>query len=213
MVTRKPKRKLKIGALVRKIVLPLAAIGALVGAIMWPPSHKIIFEGPLGPTIAKLGPVWEQVSRPLHFVAQQQTITEKNREIQILNGQVEQNRKDLAAREDRIKALETQVNGAQSSASAATPAPAPPGPGAGGAQAVAAAGAGTAGQPDPDVKRTATVWAQMDPESVAGLAQKLPIDYVVRVLAQMTPDQVGQVMEALPPDVAAKITQTQNQSR
>ncbi|HXP93521.1 MAG TPA: hypothetical protein VN905_08620 [Candidatus Binatia bacterium] len=213
MVTRQPKRRLKIGALIRKIVLPLAAIGALVGAIMWPPSHKIIFEGPLAPMIAKAQPVWEQASRPLHFVAQQQTITDKNREIQILNGQVEQNRKDLAARDDRIKALETQVNGAQSSASAATPAPAaPPGSSGGGPQAVAAAGP-AAGQPDPDVKRTATVWSQMDPESVAGLAQKLPIDYVVRVLAQMTPDQVGQVMEALPADVAAKITQSQNQSR
>jgi flagellar motility protein MotE (MotC chaperone) len=209
MVTRQPKRKFKIGTLIRKVVLPLAAIGALAGAIMWPPSHKIIFEGPLKPWFDKIQPLAEQLAKPLHFVAQQQTITEKNREIQTLNGQIEQGRKDLASRDDKIKALQAQVSGAQSQASAATPAPAgPAGPG-NGPQAVAAAGPAAPSGADPDVKRTATVWAQMDPESVAGLAQKLPIDYVVRVLAQMTPDQVGQVMEAFPPDVAAKVTQAQ----
>jgi flagellar motility protein MotE (MotC chaperone) len=212
MPSRKPKRKLNIVGLIRNIVLPIAAIGALVGAILWPPSHKIIFEGPLKPMLAKVQPFFDQAEKPLHFVAQQQTITEKNREIQALDRQLEQARKDLASRDDRIKALQGQLNtaqnaGAAAAASAPTPAPARP---AGGAQTVAAAGAeagGAAGPVDPDIKRTAAVWAQMGPDSVAGLAQKLPVDYVVRVMGQMSPDQVGQVMEALPPDLAAKITQ------
>lgn len=211
MSTRKPKRKFKLGALIRKIVLPLAALGALAGAIMWPPSHKIIFDGPLKPMLAKIQPFLDGAGRPLHFVAQQQTITEKNREIQNLNAQVEQTRKELASRDDRIKALEGQLSAAANSGAAASaPTPAP-GAARTGAQTVAAAGvpgAASSGAVDPDVKRAAAVWAQMGPDAVAALAQKLPIDYVVRVMDQMSPDQVGQVMEALPPDLAAKITQT-----
>lgn len=217
MVTRQPKRKFKLGGLIRKVVLPLAALGALAGAVVWPPSHKIIFEGPLKPTLAKIAPLADQLGRPLHFVAQQQTITEKNREIQALNAQIEQARKDLAGRDDQIKGLQGQLNQAQNRGAAAssTASSGPAAGTAGSAQTVAASGAGSApagSQPDPDAKRTAAVWAQMDPESVAGLAQKLPIEYVVRVMAQMSPDQVGQVMEALPPALAAKITQTQSQA-
>jgi flagellar motility protein MotE (MotC chaperone) len=217
MVTRQPKRKFKLGGLIRKVVLPLAALGALAGAVVWPPSHKIIFEGPLKPTLARIAPLADQLGRPLHFVAQQQTITEKNREIALLNTQVEQARKDLASRDDQIKALQGQANQAQRRGAAAESASSgPAGSTPGNAQTVAATGAGAAPAaaqpPNPDVKRTATVWAQMDPESVAGLAQKLPIDYVVKVLGQMSADQVGQVMEALPPAVAAKITQSQGEA-
>jgi flagellar motility protein MotE (MotC chaperone) len=210
VITRQAKRRFRIGAAIRKVLLPVAALGALAGAVMWPPSHKIIFDGPLKPWIAKAQPLAEQAARPLHFVAQQQTITEKNREIQQLDAQLEQNRKDLSSRDDQIKALQGQLNGARAAANASTPAPAAAGPGAVAAAAAApAAGGGAPTQPDPDVKRTASIWSQMDAEAVAGLIQKLPTEYVVRVLAQMSPDEVGQVMEALPPQVAAKITQTQ----
>lgn len=216
MSTRKPKKKFKLGALIRNIVLPVAAIGALAGAIAWPPSHKIIFEGPLKPMLEKAAPVADQLGRPLHFVAQQQAITEKNRQIQALDAQVEQSRKDLAGRDDQIKTLQAQLNAARNPAGAsANAAPqAPAAVSAGAAQTVASAGSPgqAAAEPavDPNVKRTATIWSQMDADAVAGLAQKLPLDYVVQVLGQMAPDAVGQVMEALPPDVAAKITQARS---
>jgi hypothetical protein len=217
IATRKPKRKFKIGVFVRKVVLPVAALGALAGALVWPPSHRIIFEGPLKPTIDRVSPYVEQFGRPLTFVAQQQTIREKNREIQALDRQLEDVRKQLAGRDDQIKALQAQLNEARNRAASiqtpASPIPAatanPGGNAPVGGQVALGAGSGSNGPAvSPDVKRTAAVWAQMDPESVAALAQKLPIEYVVRVMGQMSPDQVGQVLEALPPAVAAKIVRT-----
>jgi flagellar motility protein MotE (MotC chaperone) len=225
MATRQPKKKFNLVGFLIKTVLPLAAIAAFVGALNFGPSKRLILEGPLKPYLAIAGSYWDQFSKPLHFIAQQQVITEKNREIQALNSQIDKDRKDLSSRDDKIKTLQNQVNGAKAAAANATPeaaSSAAPGAvaanqGAAAAAAGAAAGAapaaaaapGASAAPSADdaaIKRTADVWAQMDADAVAGLVQKLPMDYVIRVLGQMSADQVAEVLGALPPKVAAQLT-------
>lgn len=227
MVTRQQKKKFNPVKALIKFGLPIAALGALYGAVVFPPSHRLIFEGPLKPYISIADSYWEQISKPLHFIAQQQTITEKNREIQALNAQIEKDRKDITSRDDKIKTLQNQVNSAKAAAAQANAAaeaavaaagPAAPGAAKGAAAAGAAAGAapaagaaapGASAAPsaeDASIKRTADVWAQMDADAVAGLAQKLPMDYVVAVLGKMPADQVADILAALPPKVAAQLT-------
>jgi flagellar motility protein MotE (MotC chaperone) len=217
MATRQPKKKFNLVGFLIKTVLPLAAIAAFVGALNFGPSKRLILEGPLKPYLAIAGSYWDQFSKPLHFIAQQQVITEKNREIQALNSQIDKDRKDLSSRDDKIKTLQNQVASAKAASAQANATPGASGTAApavaanqgpaGAAPAAAAPGASAAPSADDvAIKRTADVWAQMDADAVAGLVQKLPMDYVIRVLGQMSADQVAEVLAALPPKVAAQLT-------
>ncbi|MGB8798592.1 MAG: hypothetical protein WCC70_13655, partial [Candidatus Aquilonibacter sp.] len=59
----------------------------------------------------------------------------------------------------------------------------------------------------PEMRRTAQVWANMQPENAAKVVQRLPIPYVAEVLALMSPDDAGSILDAVPPAFAAQVTQ------
>lgn len=209
IVTRqRPKKKFNP----RKLLLPVVAIAALGFALWWPPSQKRITgfftNGPLNPIVARVGAFIAPYLAPLHFAAQEQVIADRNRQIEVLNGQVEDERKVEASKDAQIAALQFQVKQLQSAAAqaaAATPSPAPRPP-----NAAAAAGGGPAAETTTttdDPKHAAQVWAAMDPEQAAAVAQKLPADYTAKVLALMSTDSAGALLGALPPDYAAKVSQ------
>lgn len=194
IVTRRRPRRLNL----RALMLPLAAIVALAVALLWPPSHAIIVDGPLKPVWSTLG----NAAKPLTFAYQNQVIADRNREIKRLNDSLEADRKEKEAKETRIQALQQQVAHVQAQPKP-TPLPARPKP-----QASAALGASAPAAAAPvgdDVKRTAQYWASMDAEKAAAIAQRLPDDYVNKVFAQMPPDSVGDIMNALPAKVAARL--------
>jgi hypothetical protein len=198
IVTRRRPKRRNYG----KFILPVVALLALAGALYWPPSHNVIFNGPLKPVWNVLGAVGGQAAKPLTFAAQQQQIADQNRKLRDDAALREADRKDKEAKDAQIAALRSQVVQLQSS-DKATPAPAAPV-----AKPTAAAAdlgvGGAAAVPD-DIRRTAAYWSSMDAEKAAAIAEKLPDDYVNRVFAQMSPDSVADIMDALPTKVAARL--------
>ncbi|MGA3037693.1 MAG: hypothetical protein ABSE64_09455 [Vulcanimicrobiaceae bacterium] len=210
IVTRqRPKKKFNP----RKLVLPLVAILALGFALWWPPSQKritgFITNGPLNPIVARVGAFFTPYLAPLHFASQEQVIADRNRQIEALGGEIESQRKDSASKDAQIAALQFQIKQMQSAAAKAaeaTPSPAIRPASAAGANGEAPAPVETTSSTD-DPKHAAAVWATMDPEQAAAVAQKLPADYTAKVLALMSNDAAGQLLGALPPDYAAKVAQ------
>jgi len=198
IVTRRRPKRRNYG----RIVLPVLALAALAGALYWPPSHNVIFNGPLKPVWTFLGAAGSQAAKPLTFAAQQQQIADQNRKLRDDAAIREADRKDKEAKDAQIAALRSQVVQLQAS-DKATPLPAPV------AKPTAAAadlglGGSAAAVPD-DIRRTAAYWSSMDAEKAAAIAQRLPDDYVNRVFAQMAPDSVADIMNALPAKVAARL--------
>lgn len=210
IVTRqRPKKKFNP----RKLILPAVAILALAFALWWPPSQKRItgffVNGPLTPIAARIGAFIAPYLAPLHFAAQEQVIADRNRQIEALGGQIEDQRKTLAAKDTQISALQFQIKQMQSAAAqaaAATPSPAVRPVSAAAAAGGAPAPAETTTTTD-DPRHAAAVWSTMDPEQAAAVAQKLPPDYTAKVLALMSNDSAGALLGALPPDYAAKVSQ------
>jgi len=208
IVTRqRPKKKFDP----RKLLLPLVAILALGFALWWPPSQKritgFVTNGPLNPIVARVGAFFTPYLAPLHFASQEQVIADRNRQIEALGGEIESQRKDSASKDAQIAALQFQIKQMQSAAAKAaeaTPSPAvrPANP----ANGEAPVPVETTSSTD-DPKHAAQVWATMDPEQAAAVAQKLPADYTAKVLALMSNDAAGQLLGALPPDYAAKVSQ------
>jgi len=196
IVTRRRPKRRNYG----KIILPVLALLALAGALYWPPSHNVIFNGPLKPVWALLGAAGSQAAKPLTFAAQQQQIADQNRRLRDDAALREADRKDKEEKDAQIAALRSQVVQFQTSEKA-TPLPTPM------VKPTAAPDLGVAGSaPVPeDIRRTAAYWSSMDAEKAAAIAQKLPDDYVNRVFAQMSPDSVGDIMDALPANVAARL--------
>ena len=209
IATRERKRRLNL----KKLLLPVVAIAALGFALFWPPSQRAIsgfvVNGPLAPVWRIVGAIVTPLVGPLHFAAQEQVIADRNKQVEILNGQLEDQRKAVAARDQQITNLQNQVKQAQAAAAqaaATTPAPVLQ------KSAPANAAAGAAAPPaavtsSDDPKRTAAVWGAMEPEAAAAVAQKLPPSYTARVLALMSADTAGALLGALPPDYAAKVSQ------
>ena len=201
IVTRRRERKLNL----RPLLLPVIAIAALAVALIWPPSHKVIVDGPLAPVWSNLA----QLGRPFAFAYQNQVIADRNREIKSLNDRLEGDRKTVAERDSKIGALQDTLKRVQNAPSAATPAPTI----AKAARTTGAAAASTLGggtsqtvpQPD-DVGRVAAYWGGMEADKAAAIVQRLPEDYVVRVFNKMSPDQVGEILAALPAAVAARLS-------
>ena len=208
IATRERKRRLNL----KKLLLPVVAIAALGFALFWPPSQRAISgfvaNGPLAPVWRIVGAVVTPLVGPLHFAAQEQVIADRNKQIELLNGQLEDQRKAVAARDQQITNLQNQVKQAQEAAAqaaAATPAPVLQRSPANGAAGAAAPPVAVSASDDP--KRTAAVWGAMEPEAAAAVAQKLPPSYTARVLALMSADTAGALLGALPPDYAAKVSQ------
>jgi len=196
IVTRRRPKKRNLAP----ILLPLAAIAALALALAWPPSHKVIVDGPLRPLWNVTGSVTTQVSRPFSFAAQQQQIADKNRDLRARDAALETNRKAQEAKDARISALQSQVTALQAEPKP-TPFKARPRP----VQTGLGAAVNTAPVPE-DIKRTASYWTSMDSEKAAAIVQRLPDPYVNQVFTQMSPDTVAEIMNALPAKVAARLT-------
>ncbi len=206
IVTRQRRRRSKLG----RYLLPLTALAALAVALLWPPSHDAIANGPLKPVWAVGARVLAAVGTPLRFAAQQQTITDRNQQIRDLNGRLEKQRVAAAAGDARVQQLQQQVS-ALSNQPHPTPFPSVrPTAAPAGAAALAPAGGQSATASDAD-RRSAATWAAMEPDKAAAIVQRLPDEQVVRVLALMDADSAAQIMNVLPANVAARLSRASAQ--
>ncbi len=201
IVTRRRERKVNL----RPLLLPIIALLALAGALVWPPSHKVIVDGPLAPLWSNIA----QMGRPFSFAYQNQVIADRNREIKSLNDRLEGQRKTVAERDTKIGALQDTLKRLQNAPPPATPAPsiakAVPAGGAATTSTLGGASGQTVPRPD-DISRVASYWGGMEADKAAAIVQRLPEDYVVRIFSKMSPDQVGEILAALPAAVAARLT-------
>ncbi|MGC8485326.1 MAG: hypothetical protein ACP5O6_06785 [Candidatus Baltobacteraceae bacterium] len=208
IVTRQRRKPFPVG----RIILPLVAILAILGAFIWPPSRAAILSGPLSPLWNTLGSRFAVVAAPFHFAAQNQLIARRNREIVTLQAQLADAQRSLAAAQKSTAALKARVvqldaQVAQTHAKAAAPGVAPTAtPGAFGATS-AAAGSDLAASATPDDRRVAADWAAMDPSNAAKVVQRLPVPYDAKIFSLMSASDVGAILDALPPAFAARITQ------
>ena len=187
-----------------RFLVPSAVLVLLVAALTWPPSQRFIANGPLHPVWSATASTGSVIARPLTFAGQQQTITDRNREIRDLDAQLERQREAKAAAEARSQQLQQQLT-ALANQPRETPAPAPRATAAPGLGTTAASG-GTPAAASADARRLAATWAAMEPEKAAAIVQRLPDDAVTRVLAQMDADSAGAIMNALPASAAARIS-------
>lgn len=206
----------------KRLILPLVAIALIAFAFVWPPSRNVIMNGPAAPAARAVGNAYDNAAQPFHFAAQNQVITDRNRQIEALQTQLTQAQSDAADKTKLVASLQTQIAQLQTQAasarSASTPNPArSSGPAAaagapeGAFSSTTAQGGYTQGDlsagASADIRRTGAYWSSMEPENAAKLAQRLPTSYVARVFAQMSPNDVGAILDALPPAYAAKLTQ------
>ena len=197
IVTRRRKPRAHPG----RYLIPLAVI-AVVGFLLgWPPSQHAIASGPLKPGWNAGATAIAYVARPLSFAGQQQTITDRNREIRELNDRLERQRIAKSDAETRVQQLQQQVTALANQPHAA-PLVVPRPVATPALSSLAASGVAPTG----DEKRLAATWSAMEPEKAAAVMQRLPDDQVVRVLAAMDSDSAGAIMNALPAGVAARIS-------
>lgn len=200
----------------RRLILPVVAIGLVIFAFVWTPSRNVITAGPMGPVWGVVGNAFNNVATPFHWAAQNQIITDRNKQIAGLEKSNADLASKLADNQQKIKDLTAQVQTLQTNAanaSSAASSSTAPATSASGAPVASGSTGALSGANDlsqgatPDMRRTALVWANMEPENAAKVVQKLPIPYVARILALMSPDTVGALLDALPADYAAKLTQ------
>ncbi len=202
----------------KRLILPVIAIALVIFAFIWTPSRSVIANGPMAPAWRVSGSAFGTVAKPFNFAAQNEILTEKNKQILALEKQISDLQSQTAAKEKKIGDLSGQVQQLQLQA-ASPKAPAP--------QASAAVAQADASNPSvsgsiasqistgsdlsqgatPDMHRTAAYWGNMEPENAAKLIQRLPIPYVAHILALMSADNVGAILDALPANYAAKLTQ------
>lgn len=197
----------------RRLILPVVAIGLVVFAFAWPPSRSVITGGPLSPLLQNLGSRFDTIAAPFHFAAQNQVLTDRNRQIEQLQSQISDLQAQSAAKDKQISSLNGQIGQlesqvASSRSSATAPGAAKPAAAAQNNPATATAGGSDpSSNATPEMRRTAQLWANMQPENAAKVVQKLPVPYVASVLALMSPDDAGAILDAVPPTFAAQLTQ------
>ena len=199
IVTRQRKRRRHAG----RILIPLLIVAVAGFLIGFPPTQRVIANGPLRPAWLAGARVAAVVQRPLTFAGQQATIADRNREIRTLDAQLDAQRAAKADADARAAALQRQLAAQSDAPAPPTSAPvtvATPRPASG---FVATSGAGD--------RRLAATWAAMEPEKAAALVQRLPEATVVRVLGQMDTDSAGAILSALPPNVAARLSRAEAQ--
>lgn len=196
----------------KRLILPAIAIALVIFAFVWGPSRSVITGGPLQPLMQNLGDRFTTIAAPFHFAAQNQVITDKNKQIVQLQSQITDLQNQSAAKDKQISSLNAQISQLQTTAAnsrgAAAPAPSSaPGAGTPNNPVSATGGGDLASGATQDMRRTAQVWANMDATNAAKVVQRLPIPYVARVLALMSPDDAGAILDAVPPAFAAQVTQ------
>ena len=205
IVTRQRKKKFPW----KKVLLPGTALVLLIAALWWAPSRNWIATGPLSPVWKATSPVWRPIAAPFDSLGQARTISTQSAQIAQLQKQLADQQSQITDRDKQISQLQTQLNGAQEEAAKASAAK----PVAPVSQASSAPQADLGSQATPDMRRTAAVWAAMDPETAAKVIQRLPQDYVSRIFALMSPDAVGAILENVPAKYAAALTQEHPQLR
>jgi flagellar motility protein MotE (MotC chaperone) len=195
----------------KRLILPAVAIALVAFALSWAPSRGVITGGPMAPLWRSTSTTFDAVAAPFHFAAQNQLLTQRDREIADLRTQLAAAQSQSKAKDKQIGALNNQVVQLQTQIASAHVAPVKTAASgaplaAAGLQngGVAAASSSTA---DQALSRTAQYWANMEPENAAKVVEKLPVPYVARVLAQMPPDAVGAILDAVPAAFAAQLTQ------
>jgi flagellar motility protein MotE (MotC chaperone) len=183
----------------KRLILPVIAIVLVIFAFVWGP----------------IGGAFTTIATPFHFAAQNQVITDRNKQIMQEESQIADLQTQMSAKDKQISSLNSQISQLQTQAAnsrGTNPAPS--------AAPAAAAGAADASNPlgqtnggdlsagaTQDMRRTAAVWANMDPSNAAKVIQRLPIPYVARVLALMSPDDAGSILDAAPAAFVAQVTQ------
>ena len=195
----------------KRFILPTIAIALVIFAFIWTPSRNVITGGPLQPLIQNLSDRFNVIAAPFHFAAQNQVIADKNKQIVQLQAQIADLQTQSTAKDKQISSLNAQINQLQTQAANSRSAAAPNvAPAANAAQpnpiAQSSGGDLTSGATQ-DMRRTAQVWANMQPENAAKVIARLPIPYVARVLALMSPDDAGAILDAAPTAFAAQVTQ------
>jgi flagellar motility protein MotE (MotC chaperone) len=223
IVTRKRKKPFPF----KRLMLPGIALLLVAFAFSWGPSRDAMSSGPLGPVVRTTGQWFDTVAAPFHFAAQNQKITDLNRQIAALQTQLATAKNDGQTKDKKIGNLQTQLDQAQTQLAVASgntaqaasrgaalgkssPRPGSSVPGLPSGN-VALTGSDLSANATPDMKRTADYWAAMDPENAAKVAQRLPTSYVARILALMPTEAAGTLLDNLPPTFAAKLTQEKPQ--
>lgn len=199
----------------KRLILPVIAIVLVIFALVWPPSRNVIANGPMAPLLRASGSAFGGIAKPFNFAAQNELLTQKNKQILALQKQLSDVQSQSTAKDRKIAGLTSQAQQAQLQAANTK---APPAAAAATAQADASSSFGGAGTSQasgsdlaqgasPDMRRVASYWGNMEPENAAKLIQRLPVPYVAQVLALMSPDSVGAILDALPASYAAKLTQ------
>ncbi len=199
----------------KRLILPVIAIALVIFAFAWGPSRNVIANGPMAPLWRVSGSAFSTVAKPFNFAAQNELLTEKNKQILALQKQMSDLQSQATAKDKKIAGLTAQL--AQAQLQAANPKPTPGAATAtaqpdasnplGSAATSQASGSDLSQGASPDMRRTASYWGNMEPENAAKLIQRLPVPYVAHVLALMSPDNVGAILDALPASYAAKLTQ------
>lgn len=130
--------------------------------------------------------------------ANRRAIAQRDRTIADLRAQVALQQKQLAQSVASAADNETAVASAPPSLAPPTPAPSP--------------GDLTVGA-TPDMRRTAQMWAAMDPGDAAKIVQRMRPEYAARIFALMPADAAGAILDALPSAYGARVTQEEPQLR
>jgi flagellar motility protein MotE (MotC chaperone) len=166
------------------VLVPVALVAALVLAFTLPPTHAIIMKSPLGPLLARFDHTPAKGGAAVAAKAQDPAAQVKE-----LNDALAAEKKNGAAKDQQIAALQAEVKPPQAAPADASPSPKP-----------------TATGVPADVKRAAEYWAGMDADKAVDIIKQLPDNYVKAVFSQMPADAVADIMSALPPKTAARLT-------
>lgn len=133
--------------------------------------------------------------------ANHRAVTQRDRAIADLRAQIAMQQKELAQAGDATNTSDaTAVDAPSAPPSLAPPTPAP------------SPGDLTIGA-TPDMRRTAQMWAAMDPDEAAKIVLRMRPEYAARIFALMPADAAGQILDALPAPYGARVTQEQPQLR
>jgi flagellar motility protein MotE (MotC chaperone) len=187
----------------RRLAFCAGILAVAAFALAWAPSRNFIANGPAAPLLRSAAPVVNGVAAPLHFAAQDRTISDLNGRTADLQKKLDDAGAQIAQRDKQISALQTQLNQTQQQLALKGAAPVQP------ARATVATnsnGQDLSAGATPDMRRTAQIWASMDADAAAKVVQRLPTPYVARIFALMPADAVGQILESVPASYAAQLT-------
>jgi flagellar motility protein MotE (MotC chaperone) len=201
IVTRRRRRPFPF----RKLLVPAVAIALIAIALWWTPSRNAIATGPFAPVWNAVGSAYAKVAAPFTFAAQTKAIADDRTTIAKMQQQIVDLQTQAIAKDKRIAQLQSSLDDATAQVAAARAPSIKPAPVASGVPGFVSGD--LASGASADARRTAQMWAAMDPDNAAKVIQKLPVSYAAHILALMSADSAGPILDALPPAFAAALTQ------